>query len=144
MFKRIVFGVVVSMFVLVHVGHAQGSGGIQKYLNEAATKVKATEDPAQKRAILDRSFQTMSSALEKVERSSLITSDDQAGIDRFKTSLQEIRDELAGVNGFERVPDTQLNAFADYSVQSLEQASKTITISIVSALLLVIILILLL
>jgi hypothetical protein len=132
------------MFVLVHLGYAQGNDGIQKYLNETATSVKATEDPAQKRAILDRSLHTMSSALEKVERLSLVTSADRAGIDRFNTSLQELRDELAGVNGFERVPDTQLNAFADYSVQSLEQADKTITISLVSALLIVIILILLL
>jgi hypothetical protein len=131
------------MFVFVHLGYAEGSDGIQKYLNETATKVKATEDLAQKRVILDQSFQAMSRALENVERLPFINSADQAGIDFFKKNLDEIQDELAGYNGFDRVPDAQLNAFADYSVQILEQADRTISIGVVSALLIIIILLLL-
>ncbi len=48
-----------------------------------------------------------------------------------------------GSNGYERVADAQLNAFSDYVVQDMEQADKSITISLVAALLIVIIIILL-
>ena len=143
MLARTVFGVVVMMFVLIQAGFAGGKDDIQKYFNDTASKVKATTDPAEKRAILDKSLQTMSKALDKVQKSPLISKEDRAGIDQFKATLKENQDELAGSNGFERVPDAQLNAFSDYVVQNMEQADKTITISLVTALLIVIIIILL-
>ncbi len=133
-----------SLFAMGQTSRAQGVEGLQTYLNDMSTSVKAASDPAEKRAILDRSFDVMLQAIDKLEQSSLISSDDRAGLDHYRASLQENRDELAGVNGFDRVPDARLNAFADYSVQSLEQAAeRTVTISLVAALLLVIILILL-
>ena len=143
MLARTVFGVVVIMFVLIQAGYAGGKDDIQKYFNDTASKVKATTDPAEKRAILDKSLQTMSKALDKVQKSPLISKEDREGIDQFKATLKENQDELAGSNGFERVPDAQLNAFSDYVVQNMEQADKTITISLVTALLIVIIIILL-
>jgi len=143
MLARTVFGVVVMMFVLIQAGFAGGKDDIQKYFNDTASKVKATSDPAEKRAILDKSLQTMSKALDKVQKSPLISKEDREGIEKFKATLQENQDELAGSNGFERVPDAQLNAFSDYVVQNMEQADKTITISLVTALLIVIIIILL-
>ena len=143
MLARTVFGVVVMMFVLIQAGFAGGKDDIQKYFNDTASKVKATSDPAEKRAILDKSLQTMSKALDKVQKSPLISKEDREGIDQFKATLKENQDELAGSNGFERVPDAQLNAFSDYVVQNMEQADKTITISLVTALLIVIIIILL-
>ena len=143
MLARTVFGVVVMMFVLIQAGFAGGKDDIQKYFNDTASKVKATTDPAEKRAILDKSLQTMSKALDKVQKSPLISKEDREGIEKFKATLQENQDELAGSNGFERVPDAQLNAFSDYVVQNMEQADKTITISLVTALLIVIIIILL-
>ncbi len=133
-----------SLFAMGQTSHAQGVDGIQTYLNDMSIRVKAASDPAEKRAILNRSFDVMAQALDKIEQSSLISSDDRTGLDSYRASLQENRDELAGVNGFDRVPDARLDAFADYSVQSLEQAAeKTVTISLVAALLIVIILILL-
>jgi hypothetical protein len=143
MLARAAFGVIVMMFVLVQAGNAQGTDDIQKYFNDAAIKVKATENPVQKREILDKSLHTMSTALDRAERFGLISKDDRAGIDRFKATLQEKQDELAGLNGFEQVPDGQLNAFADYVVQDMQQAAQTVTISLIAALLIVIILILL-
>jgi hypothetical protein len=104
--------------------------------------VKATTDPSQKRAILNDKFQNMSKALDMVRSSPLVSKTDRAGIDRVKASLQEKQDELAGMNGYTRVSDDQLNAFSDYVVQDMEQADKTITISVVAALLIVIIIIL--
>ena len=139
-----VFLVIVMMFVLVQAGTAGGKDNIQKYFNDTASKVKATTDPVQKREILNKSLQTMSQALDRVESSGLVSQDDRAGIDRFKTTLQEKQDELTGSNGYERVTDAQLNAFSDYVVQDMQQADQYVTISLVSALLIVIILILLL
>jgi hypothetical protein len=142
MVARTVLGFIVMMFILIQTGNAQGNDNIQKYFNDAACKVKATTDPAQKREILNKSLQTMSKALDKVESSGLISKEDRTDIDHFKTSLQEKQDELMGNNGYERVSDAQLNAFSNYVVQDMEQADKSITISLVAALLIVIIIIL--
>jgi hypothetical protein len=128
------------MFVLVQAGNAVGKDDIQKYFNDTACKVKATTDPVQKREILSKSLQTMSKALDMVERSGLISKDDRAGIDHFKATLQEKQDELTGSNGYERVSDEQLNAFSDYVVQDMEQAAQTITISVLAAVLIVLLL----
>jgi hypothetical protein len=143
MLGRIALGVIVMMFVLVPAANASGKESIQNYFSDTAAKVKAAADPVEKRAIIHKSLQTMSKALDKVESIGLIAQNDRAGIDRFKTSLQEKQDELTGNNGYERVSDVQLNAFAQYVVQDMEQADKTITIGLVTALLIVIIIILL-
>ena len=143
MVTRTILGIIIMMFLLVQTGNAKGEEKIQKYFNETVRKVKAETEPKQKREILNNSLQTMSKALNKVESTGLISKEDRADIDRLKADLQEKQDELAGLNGYERVADTQLNAFSDYVVQDMEQAEKTISISLVSALLIVIIIILL-
>ena len=143
MLRRIALGVIVMMFVLVPAANAGEKESIQNYFSDTAVKVKATTDPVEKRAILHKSLQSMSKALDKAESIGLISQDDRASIDRFKTSLQAKQDELAGNNGYERVSDVQLNAFSQYVVQDMEQADKTITIGLVTALLIVIILLLL-
>jgi hypothetical protein len=132
------------MFVLGLFGNAGANSDIQKYFSDTACKVKATADPVQKRDLLDNSLQTMAKALDRVERSGLISQDDRAGLIRFKMTLQAKQDELMGRNGYERVADTQLNAFSDYVVQDMEQAERYITISVVTALLILLILVLLL
>jgi len=136
---KLVIGVMVLMIALVQSGTAGEKGKIQKYFSDTACQVKATTDPVQKREILVKSLQSMSSALERVEKLGLIAQDDRGGIDRFKNNLQEKQDELKGANGYERVADAQLNAFSDYVVQDMEQAAETITISLVAALLIIII-----
>jgi len=140
---RMVFGIVFMMFVLVQTGIPGGKGDIQKYFNDTAVRVKAATDPEQKRAILDKSLQTMSQALEKVEKFSLVSQNDRLGVNRFKMALKAKQDELKGLNGYERVADSQLNAFSDYVVQDMEQAERYVTISIVTVILVVIILLLL-
>ncbi len=141
---RMIFLAIIMLFVMIQAGHAGGTEDIQKYFNETACKVKATDDPVEKRDILNKSLQTMSQALERVESSGLISQDERAGIERFKTALQEKQEELMGSNGFDRVADAQLNAYSDYVVQDMEQAARSVTISLVSALLIVLILILIL
>ena len=142
MTARIAFGSIIMMFLLALPAHAGGKEEFQKYFSDAASKVRATESPAEKRAILSESFQTMSKALDMVQGSPLISKDDGIGVDRLKAILQEKQDELAGNNGYVRVPDEQLNGFSDYVVQDMEQAAEYITISLVAALLIIILVIL--
>jgi len=130
------------MCVLVSAVLAAGQDDLQKYFNDTACKVKATADPAQKRAILSERLENMSKALDIVENSALVSEADRGGIDSFKAVVQERQNELAGANGYDRVPDEQLNAFSDYVVQDGEQADRTITISLVVLLLIIIIIIL--
>jgi hypothetical protein len=131
------------MLVMGFAGIAHGQDRLQNHFSDAASKVKAAADPAQKRAILDESFADMLEALNTVRSSPLISEDDRAGIDRLKVIVGEKQDELAGINGFERVPDLELNAFADYVVQDMEQADQQVTISLTVLLLILIIVILL-
>ncbi|RJP82263.1 MAG: hypothetical protein C4524_01080 [Candidatus Zixiibacteriota bacterium] len=143
MLARTVVKLFVTIIVLVVAGNAMGQEKLQNYFNDTAEKVKATENPVQKRDLLDKSLQGMSRAVDQVESSVLISKEDRAGLDRLKVGLQDKQDELMGRNGYERVPDSQLNAFANYVVQDMEQADRTITISLVAALLIIIIIILL-
>lgn len=142
-FRLIVMMFVMMMLVMAYAGISFGQDGLQKYFNNASLKVKATTDPLQKREILNKSFEKMSKALDKVQGSPLISKDDRVGIALLKSTLQEKQDELAGLNGYERVSDVQLNAFSDYVVQDMEQATQTVTISLVALLLIIIIVILL-
>jgi len=143
MTTRTAIGSIVMMFLLALPAHAGGKGELQKYFSNAANKVKATENPSEKRTILNESFQTMSKALDIVQRSTSISKDDGVGIDRIKAMLQEKQDELAGSNGYVRVPDEQLNTFSDYVVQDMEQADQVVTISLVALLLIIILIVLL-
>ena len=141
---RTILGTLVMMCVLVQVAYAGGREDLKKYFSDTASKVKATTETTQKREILGKSLQKMSTTLDMVQSSPLISEKDRASLNHFKAALQEKQDELNGSNGFERVSDTQLNAFSDYVVQDMEQAaSSTITISVVTLLLLLIIVILL-
>lgn len=137
-----ILGYLAMSILLVSSVSAGSKEDLQKYFNDASRKVKETTDPSQKREILHKSFETMSVALDAVGKLPLVTDDERAGIDRYKTTLKEKQDELAGLNGYERVPDAQLNAFSDYVVQDMEQADQYITISLVAALLILILLVL--
>jgi hypothetical protein len=139
MLKQTFVRLTIVMAVLALAGVAQGQDRLQNFFSDAACKVKVTIDPTQKRELLNKSFTDMIQALNKVQGSPLVSKDDKAGIDRFTVILKEKQDELAGVNGFERVSDAQLNDFSDYVVQDMEQANETITISTVTLLLIVII-----
>ena len=134
---------IVLIVVLAMTASASGKDEIRKYFNNAATKVKATENPVEKRAILDKSFERMTLALEMVQQSPMTSGNDLAGIDHIKSMIREKQNEMAGVDGYERVPDMQLNLFADYVVQDMEQADQIISVSLVTLLLILLIVVLL-
>jgi hypothetical protein len=141
---RIVFGYVMMTFGLALTLQATGKGAIQQYFNNASAKVKSTDNPSEKRAILNESLQSMSKALDIVQQSSTMSKADGRGINRLRATLEEKQHELAGTNGYARVSDVQLNEFSDYIVQDMEQADQLITISVVTLLLVIILIVLLL
>lgn len=143
MFTRITLRLIVVIGALGCAGVAMGQDRVHEYFNDTALKVKATESPVQKREILSKSLIDMTNALDTVKNAPTTSERDDVNLERVKSTLQEKSDELAGTNGFDRVPDDQLNAFSTYIVQDMEQADKTITVSLVVALLIVIIIILL-
>ena len=142
MFTRFALRLIVVVGALGCAGVAMGQDTVHKYLSDTAQQVKATSDPVAKRAILSQSLSDMTAAITRVKDSSLTSEAADLSLDRIQATLQEKSDELAGTNGLERVPDAQLNAFSTYIVQDMEQADRTISISLVAALLIVIIIIL--
>jgi len=139
----IAFGAVLLMFVMTIPVNADGKDELKQFYSKTADKVKATENADEKREILNESFNNMSNVLDKVLSSGLISESDRVGIEQYKATLQEKQNELEGINGYERVQDSQLNSFANYVVQDMEQADSTITISVIALLLIIIIVILL-
>jgi len=140
----IAFLSIFMMFVLAIPVNADGKTELKQYFNKAADKVKATENADEKREILNESFNNMSKILDKVLSSELISESDYAGIEQYKAALQEKQNELTGSNGYQRVPDAQLNNFANYVVQDMEQADSTITISVIALILIILLVVLLL
>ncbi|SHG16139.1 hypothetical protein SAMN05443144_12062 [Fodinibius roseus] len=114
---------------------------IKTYINNMVQKVETAEEPGQKRAILNKSFDKMIEAFDRVESMSRIPEKDKEGIALLKTSILEKQQELNGDKGFKRVADRQLDSFANYVQQDMEQAN-TITISVTTLLLIIIILLL--
>lgn len=117
---------------------------IKQHVHDMVQKVKQTDDPQEKRAILERDLRKMTGALDRVAAMDHLSEADREGVDQLRSQVQDYLDELNGRDGFTPVPDRQLNNFADYVQQSFEQADRTITISVTTALLILILLILLL
>jgi hypothetical protein len=140
----IAFGTVLLMIVLTIPVNADGKDELKQYFNKAADKVKSTENADEKREILNESFNNMSKILDKVISSELISESDHAGIEHYKAILLEKQNELKGSNGYDRVPDAQLNNFANYVVQDMEQADSTVTISVIALILIIVLIVLLL
>ena len=140
----ITFLSIFMMFVLAIPVNADAKGELKQYFSKAADKVKARENADEKREILNEAFISMSIVLDKVLSSELISESDYAGIEQYKAALQEKQNELEGSNGYQRVPDAQLNIFADYVVQDMEQADSTITISVIALILIILLVVLLL
>jgi hypothetical protein len=114
---------------------------LKRHVRDVVQTVKAAPTAARKRAILDEKLRGMIEALDRAERMPALPQD-RAGIEALRGRLQEKLDELHGRDGYEAVPANQLDAFADYVQQDIEQADS-ITISLTTALLILILVILL-
>jgi hypothetical protein len=143
MLKLKIFLTVLFTFFAIQTLQADDSKKeLRKYINSVITEAKEADDPSEKREILNNLFTKLDYALETVQSSHAISSEESEGIAVYKEKVNEIYNELNGLNGFERVADKDLNQFANYSLQSLEQADQVIIISVTTLLLIIILAIL--
>lgn len=114
---------------------------IKTYINKVVQKVEEAEHPDQKRAVLNKSFDKMLKAFDRIEGMKQISENDKEGIALLKENIQDKKNELNGQEGYQKVADSQLNNFANYVQQDMEQA-KSITIGVTTLLLIIIIILL--
>jgi len=115
----------------------------KEYFNEMSVEVKNAETPEAKREIISSSLTKMINALDKAESIAARTDEDRAFIAGLISGAEEKLNELNGLDGYQKVQDQNLNDFADYVQQDIEQADKYITISLTTLLLVAIIILLL-
>lgn len=114
----------------------------KKHFNETVQQVQETEDADEKRVILNESFTKMMTVIDRIDSRANLTENESAMLESYKSGIVEKLNELNGQDGFEEVMDEDLDDFSDYSQQYFEQANRTITIGVTTALLILIILLL--
>jgi len=114
----------------------------KKHFNETVQAVHETDDADEKRALLNESFNKMITVIDKIESQASLSENELAKIQSFKYDLTEKQNELNGLDGFDEIVDEDLNDFSDFSQDMIEQANRTITIGVTTALLILIILLL--
>jgi len=116
---------------------------LKTHFNETVQLVQQTENADEKRIILNDSFDKMITAIERIESKTRLTSDEKNILLSYKNDLLDKKNELAGLDGFNQVDDADLDEFSSYSQDFLEQANRTVTIGVTTALLIILILLLL-
>jgi len=115
----------------------------KQHFNETAEKVEQAETAEEKRTYLNDSFDNMLTAINRIERTANLSDDEQAQLISFKEDIEERKSELNGLDGFDEIVDEDLDDFSNFSLEMMEQANRTITLSLTTALLIVLILLLL-
>jgi len=147
MSQRIIKPLLISLFLgllfqsTVFAQSSNPSEKFKEYFNDVVLKVEKEDDFDQKRMILNESFENMMTAYKRVSSMDRMSPEDQQGIAVLKGNISAKLDELNGRNGYDQVADNQLNDFANYAQNDLEQAN-TITLSVTTLLLIILILIL--
>lgn len=116
---------------------------LKKHINKMVENVEQAETVTEKRDILNDSFDDLMTTFDKVSAMNRVPKSDKEAIADFRNTIQEKKDELNGENGYDKVPDAQLDEFANYVQQDIEQADRVVTISLTTALLIIIIILLL-
>jgi ribosomal protein S20 len=115
----------------------------KSYVNTMVQKVEKAKNPDLKRKVMNESFDNIITALDEAVSMGIVSPKDQKAVATLKQSIQEKKNELQGLKGYKRVANKNLNNFANFVQQDLEQAD-TITFSLSATLLVLIILLLLL
>lgn len=115
----------------------------KKHFNETVQDVHNTDNADEKSAILNDSFNKMIKALDKIESRASLTEEEIAGLHTYRLGLTEKLSELNGLDGFDEINDEDLDDFSNFSQDFIEQADRTITIGVTTALLVLIVLLLL-
>jgi hypothetical protein len=140
----IIFLLSVVVQPLMAMNSADLENKFKDYMNEIRLKVKTVDDPAEKRALLDMTLQKILTALDTVSALESLSDKDRAAIAVIRNNFQNKRDELNGKNGFEKVRDTDLDRFADYMLQDIEQARQIISMSVAAFIIIILLIILIL
>lgn len=139
---KIIFTILLSLFLFQTLKADDLKKELQKYMNEIITEVREAEAPEEKREILNDLFENLQESFVIAKNSPLVPEEDHKGIDILQTKITDRQNELNGLNGFEKVPDNQLNEFATFTLQDIEQANTIIAISLTTLLLIIILAIL--
>lgn len=126
----------IALPVLAQNSATKADNKLKDYFSSIAQQVKKEQDPAQKRAILNRGFEKVFNVADRIEKMPSFSSSDLQVISELRSRTQDKFDELNGLNGYEPVGDAQLDNFANYVVQDMEQA-KSVTIVTSTAVLIV-------
>jgi hypothetical protein len=113
-------------------------------LNEVALKVRAAPAPAEKRAIMLRFAAGVESGLRDAQGYAVLSDADKLGLQSLQETFHAYAAELDGRDGLVRVPDADLDDYAGYMLQRMEQAPVGGGVYISGGALLLIILILIL
>ena len=138
----LIAALILAQPVMASVGTEKLEDQLKVYMNDITLKVKSTDDPEQKRAVLNETLLKIVDAIETVEELPTITERERPLIAQFKGDIQDKYDELNGLKGFERVADEDLDTFTDYVMQDLEQARNYITLGLGAFILIILLIIL--
>src|SRR5690554_6647922 len=99
---------------------------IKDYINDVVQNVENLNDADEKRVLLNESFDKLITVFEKVENMNRFSDEERFGISELKKAMADRKNELNGENGFTQVPNNQLNNFANFVQQDIEQADTFI------------------
>lgn len=91
-------------------------------LSRLTQDVRQAQSPKEKREILQHFINGMQDGLRKAENLESIQESDRQTLHSVAGKFQAYQAELDGMNGFSRVADAELDAFAGYVQQGMEQA----------------------
>ncbi|WP_440998512.1 hypothetical protein [Fodinibius sp. SL11] len=143
---RLITSSILLLFAVQSMAVAQSTDikeTFKKHFNKTVQQVQETESADKKRMLLNESFTKMLEAVDRIESRANLSEDKIAQLNSFKNGISEKKSELNGLEGFDEVVDEDLDDFSEYSQDFMEQADRTLTIGLTTALLIVIILLLL-
>ncbi len=117
---------------------------LKEYFNNLLLDVRQTKDPVEKRALLNERLERFLAAMDRIQKLPLLSPEQRQGLARFNAEVQEKVDELNGAAGFPMVANADLDDFAGYLVQDLEQAARTYVVIPIAAIIIVILLLIIL
>jgi hypothetical protein len=147
------FRVAVAILVLVAIAaplfadnaQTKWENRIKEYFNNLLLDVERTKDPAEKRALLNESLERFLTAMDRLQKLPFLNQEQREALARFDAEVQQKHDELNGTAGFTMVANADLDDFAGYVVQDLEQAARSyIVLSGVAIIIIILLLVLIL
>jgi hypothetical protein len=146
------FRVAVTVLILVAIAaplfadntQTKWENRLKEYFNDLLLKVEQTKDPAEKRALLNESLERFLTAMDRIQKLPFLNQEQREALARFDTEVQEKHDELNGAAGFAQVANADLDDFAGYMVQDLEQAARSYIVLSTAAIIIIIVLLIIL